>query len=105
MLGERIDYLDQIDFLKKGNTSVNEKQPILNNKFVIPVAFNKEGKNMLSYVKLLMEKKGVVIHSRFNKLLVALRTATENDMGQLDKDAMAHSDVYDSFRMSLKRYV
>jgi hypothetical protein len=104
-LGERIDYLEHIEFLKKGNPGRDEKKLILDNMFIVPVAFNKEGKNMLSHVKLLIERRGVAIHNRFNKLLVGLRTATENGEGKLDKEAMARSDVYDAFRMSLERYI
>jgi hypothetical protein len=106
MLGEHIDYLDQIERLKKNNPGIVDKDSlVMNNMFLIPVAFNKEGKNMLSHVKLLMERKGVAIHPRFNKLLIALRTATENGEGKLDKDAASHDDLYDAWRMSLERYV
>jgi hypothetical protein len=106
MLGEHIDYLDQIERLKKNNPGIVDKDSlVMNNMFLIPVAFNKEGKNMLSHVKLLMERKGVAIHPRFNKLLIALRTATENGESKLDKDATSHDDLYDAWRMSLERYV
>jgi hypothetical protein len=43
----------------------------------------------------------VAIHSRYSKLITALRTAVENGEGVLDKDASSHDDLLDAFRTSL----
>jgi hypothetical protein len=45
----------------------------------------------------------VAINPKFDKLVVALRTAVAED-GVLDKEATAHDDLLDSFRMALKFY-
>ena len=43
----------------------------------------------------------MAIHSRFNKLIIALRTAVEKGDGSLDKDATSFDDCFDSFRLSM----
>jgi hypothetical protein len=40
---------------------------------------------------------------RFDKLITALRTATDND-GVLDKESTSYNDIFDAFRLSLKFY-
>ena len=54
---------------------------------------------MLANCKQMLEYNGgtLAIHSRFNKLITALRTAVENGEGYLDKDATSHDDLFDSF--------
>ena len=44
----------------------------------------------------------IAINPKFNKLIIALRTAVENGEGSLDKEATSHDDLFDSFRMSLQ---
>jgi hypothetical protein len=70
---------------------------------VIPVPFSLEHKDMLQHAKMLIEREKVAIHSSFEKLIVALSTATEVD-GSLDKDDTSYDDILDSFRLSLKNY-
>ena len=74
------------------------------NMFVIPIPFSKENKNMLAHAKEILEYKNaqVAIHPRYNKLIIALRTAVENGEGSLDKEATSHDDLFDSFRLSLQ---
>jgi hypothetical protein len=43
----------------------------------------------------------VAINQRFNKLIIALRTAVKNGEGSLDKGATSHDDLFDAFRLSL----
>jgi len=43
----------------------------------------------------------VAINPKFNKLIVALRTAVENGDGSPDKEATLHDDLFDAFRMSM----
>ena len=73
----------------------------------VPVAFNKEHRNMLAYAKKLMEygSGAMAINPRFNKLITALRTTVEKGEGTLDKEATSHDDVFDSFRLSLQYWV
>lgn len=71
---------------------------------VLPASFNTEHKEMLAHTKLMLDRKRLAIHPRFNKLLVALRTAVATD-GVLDKQLTAHDDVLDSLRLSLKYYI
>jgi hypothetical protein len=53
---------------------------------------------MLAHCKELLEYPNgmVAIHPRFNKLIVALRTAVENEEGILDKEATSHDDLLDA---------
>jgi hypothetical protein len=46
----------------------------------------------------------VAIHPKYNKLLVALRTAVATE-GVLDKQMTAHDDILDALRLSLKYYL
>jgi hypothetical protein len=71
---------------------------------VLPVSFNTEHKEMLSHTKLMLDRERLAIHPRFNKLLVALRTAVAID-GVLDKQMTAHDDLLDALRLSLKYYL
>jgi hypothetical protein len=71
---------------------------------VLPVSFNAEHKEMLSHTKLMLDRERVAIHPKYNKLLVALRTAVATD-GVLDKQITAHDDVLDVLRLSLKYYL
>ena len=52
---------------------------------------------------MLMESGMVAINPIFDKLVIALRTAVENE-GSLDKESTSHNDILDAFRMCLKRY-
>ena len=74
------------------------------NMFVIPVAFSKEHKHMLAHCKEMMEYHNgqVAINPKFTKLITSLRTAVENGVGILDKEATSHDDLFDSFRLSLQ---
>ena len=69
--------------------------------FVIPIPFSKENKNMLAHAKEILEYKNaqVAIHPRYNKLIIALRTAVENGEGSLDKEATSHDDLFDSYSL------
>jgi hypothetical protein len=42
------------------------------------------------------------INPSFSKLIIALRTATEDGKGGLDKEATSHDDLFDALRMSLQ---
>lgn len=75
--------------------------------FMVPIAFNKEHRNMLAYAKKLMEYgSGVVaINPSHTKLITALRTAVGKGGGTLDKEATSHDDILYAFRMSLQYWV
>lgn len=102
-IGEDTNYLDVIKIIKQITPGQGEKLAVMNNVFCCPVYFAKREKEMLVLTKRLLEQYGgcIAIHPRFNKLLVSLRTATENGEGKLDKPATSHDDVFDAFRMSL----
>jgi hypothetical protein len=70
---------------------------------VIPTSFSSDGREMLAHTKACLDKNWLAIHPNFHKLIVALRTATATD-GLLDKQATAHNDVLDAFRLSLSFY-
>ena len=44
----------------------------------------------------------IAIHSKFGKLITALRTAVENGESSLDKEATSHDDLLDAFRLSMQ---
>jgi hypothetical protein len=69
----------------------------------IPTYFAQKEKQMLASLKKLMEHQNgsIAINPSFPKLIISLRTATENGKGGLDKKVTSHSYVFDAFRMSL----
>jgi hypothetical protein len=101
-IGEDPNYLEQIAQLK--STGLTEEQALRNLK-IVPVNFNKESKAMLGHCKLLLESDGghMAINERYDKLIIALRTATDQD-GMLDKESTSHNDIFDAFRLALKYY-
>jgi hypothetical protein len=52
----------------------------------------------------MLDGERVAIHPKYNKLLVALRTAVATE-GVLDKQMTAHDDILDALRLSLKYYL
>ena len=92
---------DQLDECKKYDLPISEYM------VVCPINFGTEAKNMLIHSKELLEFEArplIGINSRFDKLIISLRTAVSNDKGQLDKEQTSHSDVLDSFRLALKHF-
>lgn len=92
-----------IQYYKKNYPSVYDLQFLQQNMFVIPVPFSMEDKSMLAHSKELMEYNNgmIAINPKFNKLIVALRTAVENGKGMLDKEATSCNDCFDAFLLSL----
>jgi hypothetical protein len=99
-IGEKADYLEEIDRLKKEGFGDGTK-----NMNIVPVGFGKEHKSLLGHCKMILEQDPckIAINPKFDKLIVALRTAVEND-GSLDKESTSHNDVFDAFRLALKFY-
>jgi hypothetical protein len=60
---------------------------------------------MLGHCKLILEHepRKIAINQKFDKLIIALRTAVDND-GTLDKEATSYDDLFDAFRLALKFY-
>jgi hypothetical protein len=73
------------------------------NMKVIPVNFGSEHRSMLDHCRMVLSDNYIAIHPRFEKLIIALRTATDQD-GSLQKDLTSHNDIFDSFRLALKFY-
>jgi hypothetical protein len=71
---------------------------------VVPVPFSTEGKNMIMHTKELLEFESplVAINPKFYKLITALRTATSDDQGKLNKEETSYDNVMDAFRLALK---
>ena len=90
---------DKIAWCKKNNLLLE------NYMFVVPVSFSTDGPNMLQHLKTLLEDSDniVAIHPRYNKLLIALRTAIANEM-KLDKEQTSYNDLLDAFRMAMSFY-
>lgn len=70
---------------------------------VVGVPFSTMGKEMLSHAKYLMDSNYVLIHRKFDKLLIGLRTAVADDY-DLKKGETSYNDIVDSFRLSLLYY-
>jgi hypothetical protein len=98
-LGERTDYEEDLARIKQKHLG----NPIywMN---VLPVSFNADGREMLGHTKHLIDRGKVAIHpTKFNKLVVALRTAVATD-GLLDKEQTSFDDIFDALRLSLRYY-
>ena len=99
-IGEDPDYLEAIARYKADGFT--EEQALRNMK-IIPVNFGKYHKDMLGHCKLILEDGYIAIHHTLDKLIIALRTATEMD-GSLEKESTSHNDIFDAFRLALKFY-
>ena len=92
---------DKLEYCKKYNRNPADYMT------VIPVPFNPEAKNMLIHTKELLEyeKRALIgINSKFDKLIVALRTAVSDDSGKLDKESTSYDDLLDAFRLALRHF-
>jgi hypothetical protein len=58
---------------------------------------------MLSHMRTFLENGWLLIDKRFDKLLIALHTASDIE-GRVSKDQMSHSDCWDGLRMCLTSY-
>ena len=98
-MGEPEDYDEVIKESKQSG-----RNPEIDLGVVVPINFNMESKSMLANAKMLMERDGgfIAINPNFDKLIAALRTATEKGELQLDKEATLHDDLFDSFRMAMR---
>jgi hypothetical protein len=105
---EDTEYKRQIDIWKSDN-GVNRitLDWLRYNMFVLPINFSQEHKQMLTFSKELLEYGTgyMAINPSHTKLITALRTAVEKGEGQLDKEPTSYNDLFDSFRMSLQRWV
>jgi len=70
---------------------------------VIPINFQKDGRDMLSKLYLMMHSGYIGIPKEHEDLITSLRTAkSENYL--LDKQQTAHNDVFDALRLALKGF-
>ena len=72
---------------------------------VIPVAFSMYHAQMLQKVKLLLDEGYLLIHPRFQKLIISLQSATAREY-HLDKTGKTtqYHDILDSLRLSTQLY-
>ena len=92
---------DQIDFARKHDLPISDYMTIC------PISFSVDAKNMLLHTKELLEHEArplIGINSRFESLILSLRTAVSSDDGRLDKNLTISSDVLDGFRLALKHF-
>jgi hypothetical protein len=95
-IGERTDYLQQ----KHEYTSQGRNWDIAPEIKVLPIYFGRQNKQLLTHTKNLIDNGLVAINHRFDKLLIALRTASE-EQGVIDKEKSSYHDILDSFMLSL----
>ena len=69
--------------------------------FIIPVSFAKEHKQMLEHTYQLLTKQKLAIPSKFDRLILSLKTAYANEWN-LDKNVSVHNDHLDALRLLLK---
>ncbi|MGI8720555.1 MAG: hypothetical protein ACR2KF_08545 [Nitrososphaeraceae archaeon] len=93
--------LTKIKFNESLNWDTNDINP--EEMFVCPVNFQKEHRNMITHLHMMVTKKYLVIPEKHDKLIISLRSATVNELS-LDKDQSAYNDLFDALRMSLKAY-
>jgi Terminase RNaseH-like domain len=98
-IGENQEYLEYLSNMKSAGWT--EDQALKGMK-IIPVSFAKEHKAMLGHTKMILEDEDgrIAINKKLDKLIIALRTATDMD-GMLDKEATSHDDILDALRLSL----
>lgn len=70
---------------------------------VLPVNFQTMHKQMLNHLHFLVTKNYLAIASKYNELIISLRTAYANELS-LDKNQTAYNDLLDALRLSLKGY-
>jgi hypothetical protein len=71
---------------------------------ILPVTFTSESsKAMLSHLRSLLEGGYIMIHLKFEKLLLGIHTCVDKE-GRVDKTAMTHSDCFDALRMCTEAY-
>ena len=69
---------------------------------VVPVSFMKKHEDMLRNLEIFLQKRVLKINQKFDKLQIALRTATsKGDKYDLDKERTSHDDILDSLMLSL----
>ncbi len=92
----------KIAFNEDPNYERVEDVSLQSNK-VIPVAFNRDHKEMISHLAMLFNQEYVGVPEKFDKLILSLKTATVNEY-TLDKEATSYDDLLDALRLSLKCY-
>ena len=95
-IGERGDYLKQRAEYKAQGLDWEKSTSIK----VLPLYFGKQNKTLLTHTKNLIDNELISIHQKHDKLITALRTASEED-GRIDKDKTSYNDIFDSFMLSL----
>ena len=93
-IGERGDYLKEKQEFKTQGVDWERSTKIL------PLYFGTKNKIMLTHAKNLIDNGLVAIHPKFEKLITALRTASENQ-GVIDKEKTSYHDILDSWMLSL----
>ena len=93
-IGERGDYLKEKQEYKAQGLDWEKSTKIL------PLYFGRQNRQMLTHTKTLIDNQLVAIHSKFDKLITFLRTASE-EQGVIDKDKTSYHDIGDSFMLSL----
>lgn len=68
---------------------------------IIPVNFASEHKKMISHLAMLFNEEYMAVPEKFDKLIVALKTAVVNEYS-LDKELSSYNDLTDALRLSLR---
>ena len=70
---------------------------------IVPVNFMSMHKRMLGHLQSLVSKRLLGINPKFEKLIIALRTAYARDL-MLDKEQTSYPDILDALRLNLLNY-
>lgn len=93
-IGERGDYLKERQEYKAKGLQWERSTKVL------PLYFGRQNKQMLTHTKTFIDGGLVAIHPKFDRLITALRTASE-EQGVIDKEKTSYHDILDSFMLSL----
>ncbi len=98
-IGKRSDLLQYLELIQRAKKC---KAPIENYMNVIPVHFSREHWTVLAHSKMILERGGLMIHPKFDKLITAIRSAVENGEGILDKEVTSYDDIFDPLRLAMR---
>jgi hypothetical protein len=72
----------------------------IEDNYIIPINFGTKHKSLLEWTYQLLSKQKIAIPSKYDKLILSLKTAYASDFS-LDKDRTVHNDWCDSLRLAL----
>ena len=101
--GSNAGFVRQMKVVFDEDTNYDYKDVNPETMEILRVNFSTDHKNMLSHLYMMINKGYLAIPSKFNKLIISLRTAYPKEYS-LDKEQTSYSDSLDALRLSLKGF-